>query len=71
MPRPHRFHRLRVLRLAVLDVLRLVERDGVKFQPAILFRIAADQRVARHDNIARGNFIKPRVPVRAVQRQNF
>ncbi len=45
---PHGFHGLRVLRLAVLDVLRLVERDGVKLQPAILFRVAADQRVARH-----------------------
>ena len=68
---PHRFHRLRILRLAILDVLRLVERDGVKFESAIFCRIAADQRVAGHYNVARLNLLKPRMPVRPVQRENF
>ena len=32
MPRADRFHRLRVLGLAVLDVLGFVEHDGVELQ---------------------------------------
>ena len=57
------FHRLRVLRLAVFDVLRFVEHHGVEFQPAILLRVAPNQRVAGDDQIVRGNLREP--PCRA------
>ncbi len=67
----HGFHGLRILRLAVLDVLRLVQHDGVEFQSAIFFRIAADERVARDDHIARGHLRKARVPIRSVQGEDF
>ena len=71
MLRAHCFHRLGVLRLAVFDVLRLVERDGVEFQPAIFFRIAANERVTRHDNVVGGNFAEVRVPIWSVQCEDF
>ena len=71
MLRPHRLHRLRILGLPVLDVLRLVEHDGIEFQPAIFFRIATDERVAGHDQIAGGDVGEAGVPVGPVQRQNF
>src|SRR5258706_14544371 len=39
------FYRLRILRLAIFDVLRFIERDGVEFEALIAFGIAADQAV--------------------------
>ena len=69
--RRHGLDRLRVLGLPVLDVLRFVQHQRVEFQPAIQFGVAADQRVACQDNIARRDLVKPGAPLRPVQREHF
>jgi hypothetical protein len=65
MLRPHGFHRLRVLRLAILDVLGFVEHHGVELDLAILLRIAPNQRIARHYDVARRNSIEQCMTIRS------
>ena len=55
MARPGGFDRLRVLRLAILDVLRLIQHEGVELDSAILLRVAPQQRVTGDDQIVRRN----------------
>ena len=71
MPGFYGFHGLRVLGLTMLDMLRFVERYGVEFQLAIPLRVTANQRVARHDDIAGRDLIKARVAIRPMERQHF
>ena len=67
----HGFDGLGILGLPVLDVLGLVKHNGVELQSAIPLGVAADEGVACQDDVARGDFIKPGVPVRSMQGQQL
>ena len=49
MARPRCLDGLRVLRLAIFNVLRLIQHNSVEFYPAIVLRIAPQQRVTCDD----------------------
>ena len=59
---------LGVLRLAILDVLRFVQHDGVESQAAIMFGVAPQQGVTGDDQVVGGHFGEKPAPLRAMRR---